>query len=97
MCIRDSRKVRQVLKDVRAHRVAREVVLDAPDGLESQALGEAPEAELVRIDLEIRTRRIRGLEDQPEPDVHGDGCRGSEALPAIRGARPRWTAGRPAM
>src|SRR4030095_15384213 len=71
-----------VLQHVGAHRVAGEVVLDAPDRLESEPLGEPPEAELVRVDLEIRTRRIRALEDQPEPNVHGEVLR--QASPCLQ-------------
>ena len=71
---------RQELQDVRAHGVAGEVVLDAPDRFEAERFGQVGEPDLVPIHLGVGLRGRR-LEDRRIPDVHG------------RTLRPaRWTA-----
>ena len=57
------RHVREELESVGHHRVAREVVLDRPDGVEAEWLGEASELQLVRVDLVVGPCR-RPLEDE---------------------------------
>ena len=61
--LRAARHVREELEGVGHHRVAREVVLDRPDGIEAEWLGEASELQLVRVDLVVGACR-RPLEDE---------------------------------
>ena len=63
--------VGQELDDVRAHRVVGEVVLDRPDRLETERLGELREPELVPVDLVVGEGVVRILEDGGVADVHG--------------------------
>ena len=55
--VRAAGHVGQELQHVRAHRVVGEVVLDAPDRVEAERLGEVGEAELVPVDLGVGPRR----------------------------------------
>ena len=62
--------VGEELQHVGAHGVVGEVVLDAPDRLEAERLGQVGEAQLVAIDLEIAALEVRVLKDASHADVH---------------------------
>jgi hypothetical protein len=47
------------------------MVLDPPDRLEAERLGEVGESQLVGVDLAVGPRLARVLEDGRHSDVHG--------------------------
>ena len=55
--------VGEELKDVRAHRVISEVVLDAPDGVEAERFGQPGERKILLVDLRVRDLLARILKD----------------------------------
>jgi hypothetical protein len=61
----------QKLQHVRAHRVIGEVMLDAPDRLEAERLGQVGQPELVAIDLAVGSRLAGVLEHGRQTNVHG--------------------------
>jgi hypothetical protein len=63
-------EVRQVLQHVGTHRVVGEVVLDPPQRLEAEGLGQIREADLVPIDVAIGAALALSLEDDAHSDVH---------------------------
>src|SRR5262249_7353276 len=63
-------EVGQVLQHIRAHRVFREVVLDAPQRFEGERLGEIPEPQLVAVDVAVRAPLAGALKDHSHSDVH---------------------------
>ncbi len=60
------------LENVRHHRVWREVVLDAPDGVESQRLGKIGKVEIILIDLIVRPLVAGVLHENRHPNFHND-------------------------
>jgi hypothetical protein len=60
----------EILQHVGAHRVVGEVMLDAPDRLEAERLGEIDEGQVVVVDGAVRPRVARVLKDDRRPDVH---------------------------
>ena len=63
-------EVGEHLQHVGAHRVVGEVVLDAPDRLVAERLGDAAEPQLLLVHLEIAAALVGALEDDGESDVH---------------------------
>ena len=92
-----SRHVGEELQHVGAHRVVGEVVLDAPDGLKAERLGEIGEPELGHVDLAVRAHATRVLEDGGHAYLHArvlsrfDGVAVAADLPLVRPTlrRPR--------
>ena len=70
MLLRAPGEVAQVLQHVGTHRVVGEVVLDAPQRLEAERLGEVAEAELVPVDVAVGAPLALPLEDDAHADVH---------------------------
>jgi hypothetical protein len=83
--VRAAGEVRQVLQHVRAHRVVGEVMLDSPDRLEAELLGEDAEPQLPLVDLAVAAIRIGALEDQRGADVHAPALRPERARRQVTG------------
>jgi hypothetical protein len=64
-------QVREDLRRVRPHRVPVEVVLDAPDRIEAERLGELGEPHVERERVLVRGRLEVVLQNQLKPDFHG--------------------------
>jgi hypothetical protein len=74
-------------------------MLDPPDRLEAELLGEHAQPELLLVDLEVAASVIRSLEDERSSDVHDDSRlpsnyadRGPSDKPAASTRRRRATA-----
>jgi len=74
---RASRHVGQELQYIGAHRVVGEVMLDAPDGIEAERLGEFGQANFLAIDFRVRQGIVWILEQGGISDVHGCSPRGA--------------------
>jgi hypothetical protein len=67
---RARRDPREELQDVGTHRVVGEVVLDAPDGVEAERLGEVGQPELARVDVVVGAAIEGVLEEGRHADAH---------------------------
>src|SRR5208283_887991 len=63
-------EVGQELQHVGAHRVVVEMMLDAPDGIESERLIEIADMQIFRIDVAIRSNIVRILENYSSTNFH---------------------------
>ena len=66
------RHVGEELQHVGAHGVVGKVVLDAPDGVETQWLAQIGEPEIILVDVEIPACSARVLEDGGHADSHSN-------------------------